>query len=995
VLRAVHALALKEDRTVVFLGDFFNSVYCKAAISVELLNKLVAYFSSEWTVRSYFLVGNHDMPLLTNIDNGLRVFEKVNKAITVVEVPQVLEGALFIPYLHDKKDIARAIQEHGKRAKIILAHAEFKGAMLNSSTRSSHGLDSADMPLPVVSGHLHMPQDGAVVYCGSPYQCSLGEAEQSKRFLRYSPVWERQSDQKVVFGTRYYKIKPSQNLKRRFDEISQTLKPHDVVVLDGLDPESIPEDLVCSWRDVVVRRRSKRLKRTVHRASSKSPTDQFRMYMEKHNPDLLQRGLKMITHSAAQQKDPARLEFESLEMVHFGPFKDQIKLDFKKGLTLITAERDLKDSHLSSNGAGKSLLVCGALLWVLTGETDPRPTMQSSVSGASKAVVHHGCDFTSVTLTGSRNGIAFVVSRRMSSIEKVKHRLTLNVGGNDRTHSVLKQTQLCINSSLFNLTASPVKSPGKALRHFLLRTVMWNQHSVPRFADASAKDTKMELGWMIDASSWQKLSEDCKGTAVHLRDSIRGLKSDIEKRSLSIGHLEQNLHYEKSSSSTWESDRGESLRDAERLFAALQSQITACLEQAKPQRVETAALAALLGEQRYLRGVKCIHIKEETLPTLETLEQEQSDMKENMAKTRRQLGVALERRARAMERRSVSTRKLHNFRSRRGDFCDQCQQRVPSEHRVRMMKKLQQEYGEHEVQFKECSVEHTDLQKKQRRQSSFLCENEKLQKLCHRQRTALAGQDQYAKAQSRLLEIDKMLPGMRTLASKEQAAKDSFDKERKRRASLESERTYLTREIARFRSMKNPHATRAEDMSTRLAVLTQTLAAARAKLEEDEAEFFVASSLAKHFGKDGIQPVLTQAVLQRVECLCASYFGSLHSTQKALMLDCQKYSKSIQEGEWATPVNLLSGGELRRLQLASFLAFSQVTLEKANVCMDVRIFDEPCAPLDSAGHAAFLQQIKALYPEHKAILISHANTPENLADHRLKIKSRGLYRSSI
>jgi len=996
VLRAVHALALKEDRIIVFLGDFFNSVYCKAAISVELLNKLVAYFSSEWKVQSYFLVGNHDMPLLTNIDNGLRVFEKVNKAITVVEVPQVLQGALFIPYLHDQKDIARAIQEHGKRAKIILAHAEFKGAMLNSSTRSSHGLNSADMPLPVVSGHLHMPQDGAVVYCGSPYQCSLGEAEQSKRFLRYSPSWERQSDQLAVFGTRYYKIKSSQNLKRRFHEISQILKPQDVVVLDGIDAARIPEDVVSTWEGVVVRRRSKRLKRTVYHASSKSPTEQFRTYMKEHNPKLLHQGLAMITHCAAQQKDPIKLEFESLEMVHFGPFKNQLKIEFKKGLTLLTASRDLKNSHLSSNGAGKSLLVCGALLWVLTGETDPRPTMQSSVSGASKAVVHHGCDFASVTLSGTRNGVAFVVSRRMSSVEKVKHRLTLNIGGDDRTHSVLKQTQLSVNSNLFNLTASPVKSPARSLRHFLLRTVMWNQHSVPRFADASAKDTKMELGWMIDASCWQKLSEDCKGNAAHLRGKIQALKLDIEKQSITIAHLEQNLHYEESSSSTWESNRTESLRDACRLFDAVLIKIDACAtKQPRLQSSNATALAAVLAEKRYLRRVQCVEIKEETLPSLQELESAHSNMKVKMAKMQRLLASALERRARAMERRSVSTRKLQNFRSRRGDFCDQCQQRVPSEHRVRMVHKLEQEQSEHDVRFKEFSAEHISLQKKHRRQTSFLCENEKLQRLCNRQLTARAGRAEYAKANARIDEIDAMLPEMQVLAAVENDANIVFENEHRRRAALRAEQIYLERELARFRAMKNPHSTRSTKMKHSLSALAQSLQISRDALQRNEAKFSSASKLAHHFGKDGIQPVLTQAVLQRVESLCASYFRSLHSTQKALTLDCQKYCKSIQEAEWCTPVNLLSGGELRRLQLASFLAFSQITMEKTNVCMDIRIFDEPCAPLDAAGHGAFLRQLKTLYPAHKTILISHANAPENMADHHLKIRSVGLYRSSV
>ena len=994
VLRAVHAVAIKEKRTVVFLGDFFNSVYCKASISVELLNKLVAYFSSEWTAKSYFLVGNHDMPLLTNIDNGLRVFEKVNEAIKVVEVPGVHENALFIPYLHDKEDILKAIRTYSSSAKIILAHAEFKGALLNTSVRSIHGLDTEAMPLPVLSGHLHMPQDGRVVYCGSPYQCSLGEAGQNKRFLRYSCDWERQEDIPISFGTRYYKIKPTQDLKRRFSDITKCLKPNDVVVLDGLDSKCIPEELVSSWKDVVVRRKTKRLKRVIHKATASTPTEQFRNYMSLKDPKLLEEGLAMITHGAARENDPIVLEFHALQMVHFGPFKDPQTFDLKSGLTLVTASRNLKDSHLSSNGAGKSLLVCGAFLWVLTGEADPRPTMQSSVSGASKAVVHHGCDFASVTLRGTRNGTPFSITRRMSTVEKVKHRISMSIGGEDRTHSVLKQTQLCINQTLFNLRTSPVKSPGKALRHFILRTIMWNQHTMPRFADASAKDTKTELGWLIDASEWQKLSDKCKGEVSHLRSEMRELKTDIGKDSVAIAHLEHNLYYEENSAASWEKNREESTTDSQRLLCTVEDKLMCCKEQ-PPLRTEAArALQQVLAEKKYLELLKPCEVKR-ALPSIEQLEEKQAKMTQDRKKTMRLLSSALERRARAVERKSVSNRRLHNFRSRSGDFCDQCQQRVPIEHRERMLRKMEKEHTTNTIAFQTCSNEYTKLQKQYKCQGSFLQENERLQKLRHRQLAALVAVREYTKARGRLKEIRLILPAMKAAADGEEKHNNNVRDAERDIATLHTEQAYLKRELDRFKNMNNPHSARVSELGRKVELISSRLRVARQILGEREATFFTVSNLTHHFGKDGIQPALTQAVLQRVENLCATYFGALHSTQKAMTLDCQKYSKSIQEGEWNTPVNLLSGGELRRLQIASFLAFSQLTLEKANVSMDLRIFDEPCAPLDAAGQVAFLKQIKELYPTHKSILISHADIPENHADRRVNIKSRGLHRSSI
>jgi DNA repair exonuclease SbcCD ATPase subunit len=166
-------------------------------------------------------------------------------------------------------------------------------------------------------------------------------------------------------------------------------------------------------------------------------------------------------------------------------------------------------------------------------------------------------------------------------------------------------------------------------------------------------------------------------------------------------------------------------------------------------------------------------------------------------------------------------------------------------------------------------------------------------------------------------------------------------------------------------------------------------------LEQAEQKLLVHGALVTHFGKDGIQPVLTQAVLVRIERLCALYFSRLHSEEKALALDPEKFSKSIQVNEWSTPVNLLSGGELRRLQLAAHMAFSLLMLEKSNVSIDLRIFDEPCAPLDEAGYRAFLDQIKTLYTTQKTLLISHSLLPVPHADHRIKISCRGMHRSHV
>ena len=80
-MRHTHKLAVESGATVVFAGDWqvqgpvfvllvvpktdsfgvnrFDKVYSSGAIGVQLLNTLCTYFSQEWKVPLWMLVGNH------------------------------------------------------------------------------------------------------------------------------------------------------------------------------------------------------------------------------------------------------------------------------------------------------------------------------------------------------------------------------------------------------------------------------------------------------------------------------------------------------------------------------------------------------------------------------------------------------------------------------------------------------------------------------------------------------------------------------------------------------------------------------------------------------------------------------------------------------------------------------------------------------------------------------------------------------------------------
>ena len=98
VLRRVHAEAVRRKCPVYFLGDFFDTVYNKGTLPVDVLNILLRYFSSEWTVPMKMLVGNHDMFDAAETVHGLDFLPHANSNITVINKPVRVGDELWVPW---------------------------------------------------------------------------------------------------------------------------------------------------------------------------------------------------------------------------------------------------------------------------------------------------------------------------------------------------------------------------------------------------------------------------------------------------------------------------------------------------------------------------------------------------------------------------------------------------------------------------------------------------------------------------------------------------------------------------------------------------------------------------------------------------------------------------------------------------------------------------------------------------------------------------------
>ena len=89
VLRGIHKRALDSGQQIGFLGDFFDTVYRRGTIPVDMLNTLLEFFEKEWKVDMIMIPGNHDYIDASEKEHALEPFRHASKQIHVLDDPCV------------------------------------------------------------------------------------------------------------------------------------------------------------------------------------------------------------------------------------------------------------------------------------------------------------------------------------------------------------------------------------------------------------------------------------------------------------------------------------------------------------------------------------------------------------------------------------------------------------------------------------------------------------------------------------------------------------------------------------------------------------------------------------------------------------------------------------------------------------------------------------------------------------------------------------------
>lgn len=173
---------------LVLLGDVYDT---KAIIRSEAQNFLFSYLSNTRFENVSIVVGNHDYENLECQQSALDPLKYLKNVFVLnkQEVQYYTDYKLaFIPYIHDPKkfvDLVTSNSEKLKKSNYVFCHQGFQGFDLGGGILDESGVDISLLPpTNYIVGHYHKQQrNKSVVYTGTPFSHSFGEANQVKQIL--------------------------------------------------------------------------------------------------------------------------------------------------------------------------------------------------------------------------------------------------------------------------------------------------------------------------------------------------------------------------------------------------------------------------------------------------------------------------------------------------------------------------------------------------------------------------------------------------------------------------------------------------------------------------------------------------------------------------------------------------------------------------------------------------------------------------------------------
>lgn len=950
VLRRVHAEAVQRRVPVGFLGDFFDRVYNEGTLPVDILNALLRFFETEWKVPMVMIPGNHDYFDASETEHGLTPFKYACKHIQVLDHPTMIDGALWVPWRRDHDALKRVLELHPE-CQVIFGHFDIIGFKLNATRVSTEGLAPSMFPdgVPVYTGHYHTPQvHNNICYLGSPYQLSLAEAEDKKSLLVLDTHWHVCERIPLDVGRKQYKWTPTELLTR-----SDCLRPNDrVSVTCSLTNDTIVQ-LVASLRDhgvdIQVRRPASTIQTRMCQTGQMSPSELLNAYASRNAIDVQssawQRVVLWIKKNPPKQKNlmansvtPVRMDISG-----FGPFSGPIKIPMNgNGFTLVSGE--CNGLHGASNGAGKSMATAGAWLWACTGQIDGRGALMFD---GDRSIVHKGSEKAQVVVSGTVDGLPWKIMR---SMQDKKHSIRLFVNHEERTRSTLSGTQRAIAAELFGLDLK-----ASELHRWLLRNSVWSQQSVGRWLDANDTQAKAEVHSLANMDTWTCLfswAKLCaKDTKEELIVALTRLNScTLAATSASEKYAEnvrlaaewQAIHVRRLMASTAEILKLQStydnthLPDGITMLPEEEKELQDIKVKVNDMRTCIAKMSAhvdqlssevpkewlskdLKAEELALRGV--------TPPNVEraTLKKEQ---------------CAVEKRARHIQL-GIKKKDFETFKAKgECSACKRAFEKGPGY--LSHLRMLQDQLEASRIKYTDANSAYVDAQQKAiHAKNEWALYNRRVQSI-QSTRALLRAQEHLAKTEK---EFDTVMSRYEIVSEQIRTMKRQkllYDQTRHLREELFATIGALERRHTELEDRQCPYSVSADEQR----VTEEARLHAHGHVEQIRKQADEHAAIIKWSGPRGIQTYAMEHAVQRLAQLTTMWLQRFFKTDQIELRASFDEKERLKRVVWSPHhAGIMSGGQWRRAQLASFMAWREMT----GVVFPLLVMDEACTSMDAEG----------------------------------------------
>ena len=235
--------------------------------------------------------------------------------------------------------------------------------------------------------------------------------------------------------------------------------------------------------------------------------------------------------------------------------------------------------------------------------------------------------------------------------------------------------------------------------------------------------------------------------------------------------------------------------------------------------------------------------------------------------------------------------------------------------------------------------------------------------------------------EARKKELESQIQPMDDLIAKEDKLKMTFKEETIQKVSNENSRLTLRKDVVvqKIKDAKDIKKTHTEwytafrdraralggleekkrlvcpydcnDNLKRMKQNEERIAETLKQLKESQAKYFLYKDMTHHLGPNGIQSHLLEHTVNRL-CTIVSSMTNM-SGFRIHHNDKEKLIKTFNGHD----ISLMSGGELQRLKIASFLAYRHVLNEVMQWSSNLLMFDEPDTFVDASGVKDMMQMI--------------------------------------